>query len=115
MSSTNYQLNRFVANLIKCHVLLNKAISECDNMSDFVAEKILLTPNIFLLMMKSWFLAASVLLISSMQVLAQEFESATSAVNNMRVGWNLGNTLDANSGSTTNMWIEKWSQRKTSS
>ena len=65
-------------------------------------------------MMKSWFLAASVLLMSSMQVLAQEFESATSAVNNMRVGWNLGNTLDANSGSTTNMWIEKWSQRRTS-
>ena len=64
--------------------------------------------------MKSWFLAASVLLMSSMQVLAQEFESATSAVNNMRVGWNLGNTLDSNSGSTTNMWIEKWSQRNTS-
>ena len=65
-------------------------------------------------MVKSWFLAASVLLMSSMQVLAQEFESATSAVTNMRVGWNLGNTLDANSGSTTNMWIEKWSQRNTS-
>ena len=65
-------------------------------------------------MIKSWFLAASVLLMSSMQVLAQEFESATSAVKNMRVGWNLGNTLDSNSGSTTNMWIEKWSQRNTS-
>lgn len=65
-------------------------------------------------MMKSLLFAASMLLASSVQVLAQEFETATSAVKNMRVGWNLGNTLDANSGSTTNMWIEKWSQRKTS-
>ncbi len=51
---------------------------------------------------------------SSMQVLAQEFESATSAVTNMRVGWNLGNTLDSNSGATDNMWIEKWSARNPS-
>ena len=29
-------------------------------------------------------------------VQAQEFESATVAVKNMGVGWNLGNTLDAN-------------------
>ena len=65
-------------------------------------------------MMKSLLLAASMLVASSAQVLAQEFESATSAVKNMRVGWNLGNTLDANSGSTTNMWIEKWSARNTS-
>ena len=65
-------------------------------------------------MMKSLLLAASMLVASSVQVLAQEFESATSAVKNMRVGWNLGNTLDANSGSTTNMWIEKWSARNTS-
>jgi aryl-phospho-beta-D-glucosidase BglC (GH1 family) len=49
-----------------------------------------------------------------MQVLAQEFESATSAVTNMRVGWNLGNTLDSNSGATDNMWIEKWSARNPS-
>ena len=27
---------------------------------------------------------------------AQDFESATDAVKNMGVGWNLGNTLDAN-------------------
>ena len=64
--------------------------------------------------MKSLLFAASMLLASSVQALAQEFESATSAVKNMRVGWNLGNTLDANSGSTTNMWIEKYTQRKTS-
>ena len=64
--------------------------------------------------MKSFFLTASLLLMSSMQVLAQEFESATSAVTNMRVGWNLGNTLDSNSGATDNMWIEKWSARNSS-
>ncbi len=64
--------------------------------------------------MKSFFLTASLLLMSSMQVLAQEFESATSAVTNMRVGWNLGNTLDSNSGATDNMWIEKWSARNPS-
>ncbi len=61
-------------------------------------------------MMRSLLFAASMLLASSVQVLAQEFETATSAVKNMRVGWNLGNTLDANSGSTTNMWIEKYTQ-----
>ena len=65
-------------------------------------------------MMRSLLFAASMLLASSVQMLAQEFETATSAVKNMRVGWNLGNTLDANSGSTTNMWIEKYTQRKTS-
>lgn len=35
-----------------------------------------------------------------------DFESATEAVKNMRLGWNLGNTLDSNSGDTLNMWIE---------
>jgi len=33
-------------------------------------------------------------------------ESAQEAVGNMRIGWNLGNTLDSNSGDTLNMWIE---------
>ena len=65
-------------------------------------------------MVKSLLLTASMLLSFSGYVSAQELESATSAVANMRVGWNLGNTLDANSGATDNMWIEKWSQRKTS-
>jgi len=37
------------------------------------------------------------LLMLCIQVQAQEFESATDAVKNMGVGWNLGNTLDANS------------------
>lgn len=43
---------------------------------------------------------------------AQTFESATEAVSNMRIGWNLGNTLDSNSGSVDNMWIEQWTQRR---
>ncbi len=45
---------------------------------------------------------------------AQSFESATDAVKNMRVGWNLGNTLESNSGDINNMWIEAWSDRSTS-
>lgn len=47
------------------------------------------------------------------QAWAQEkpFEAATEAVKNMRIGWNLGNTLDCNSGDTLNMWIERWTDR----
>ena len=45
---------------------------------------------------------------------AQEFEKASDAVVNMRVGWNLGNTLDASSGDTANMWIEAYTSRRTS-
>lgn len=41
----------------------------------------------------------------------QTMESANDAVANMRVGWNLGNTLDAQSNDTTNMWIEAWTTR----
>ncbi len=40
-----------------------------------------------------------------------EFETATEAVKKMAVGWNLGNTLDSNSGDTLNMWIEHWTAR----
>lgn len=57
-----------------------------------------------------WTLAAA----CALGVNAQEFESAQSAVNNMRIGWNLGNRLDANSGDVNNMWIEAWSDRSTS-
>ena len=39
------------------------------------------------------------------------FESAADAVAHMGAGWNLGNTLDSNSGSLDNMWIEAWSAR----
>ena len=45
---------------------------------------------------------------------ADDFETATQAVANMKVGWNLGNTLDANSGSLDNMWIEAWTDRSPS-
>lgn len=41
------------------------------------------------------------------------FETAAEAVRNMRVGWNLGNTLDSNSGDTLNMWIEADKNRTT--
>lgn len=44
----------------------------------------------------------------------EEFEIASKAVSNMRLGWNLGNSLDANSGDTQNMWIELWTGRKPS-
>ena len=43
--------------------------------------------------------------------LAQGTEDAFTAVANMRVGWNLGNTLDSNSGDVKNMWIEQWTGR----
>lgn len=39
------------------------------------------------------------------------FESAWEAVEHMRLGWNLGNTLDSNSGDTLYMWIEHWTDR----
>ncbi len=54
------------------------------------------------------------LMLCSHAASAADFESATSAVSNMRVGWNLGNTLDSNSGDVANMWIEAWSERKPS-
>ena len=47
-------------------------------------------------MKKVFALIVSLLLTIGYQAKAQEFESATDAVSNMGVGWNLGNTLDAN-------------------
>ena len=44
----------------------------------------------------------------------QTFESAREAVAHMRVGWNLGNTLDSNSGDTLHMWIEAEKNRTVS-
>lgn len=35
-----------------------------------------------------------------------DIESAMDAVKNIKVGWNLGNTLESNSGDTLNMWME---------
>ena len=49
---------------------------------------------------------------SPSQLRADDFEDAFTAVSNMKVGWNLGNTLDSNSGDTLNMWIEKRSSRR---
>ncbi len=43
----------------------------------------------------------SMLLMTSVQAGAQSFETATDAVKNMGVGWNLGNTLDANDAAKT--------------
>ncbi len=40
------------------------------------------------------------------------FESAAECVKNMGVGWNLGNTLESNSGDVNNMWIEASTQRR---
>mgnify|MGYP002619880299 CR=1 FL=1 len=42
------------------------------------------------------------------------YETALSAVANMRIGWNLGNTLDTHSGSVDNMWLEKGNRSVTS-
>ena len=43
------------------------------------------------------------LLMISMQAQAQSFESAEDAVKNMGVGWNLGNTLEANVQTVTDV------------
>ena len=53
----------------------------------------------------------ALLVISRVTAWATDFETATTAVANMKVGWNLGNTLDSNSGDVSNMWIEKWTGR----
>lgn len=47
-------------------------------------------------------------------VSAQFFETATQAVANMGLGWNLGNSLECNSGDISNMWIEQWTSCKPS-
>ena len=39
------------------------------------------------------------------------WEGADDAVRNMGAGWNLGNTLDANSGDVNHMWIEAYTDR----
>ena len=53
----------------------------------------------------------SVFLMTGIQVKGQDFESATNAVKNMGVGWNMGNTLDANNGSLQGLDSETyWGQ-----
>ncbi|MDE5786181.1 MAG: glycoside hydrolase family 5 protein [Duncaniella sp.] len=56
-------------------------------------------------------LFSAFLLVSGGWAFAGEIESAAEAVANMRLGWNLGNTLDSNSGDLENMWIEMWTVR----
>lgn len=52
------------------------------------------------------------LLMLCVQSQAQSFESATDAVKNMGVGWNLGNTLDANRQSVTDITDDQyWGQQ----
>ena len=41
----------------------------------------------------------------------QNWEKAAAAAVNMGVGWNLGNTLESNSGDANSMWIEGFTQR----
>lgn len=70
-------------------------------------------------MRKLIFLFVGLMLLSvpSFPQSSAEFESASAAVKNMGLGWNLGNTLDANSNDTLHMWIEyynKGSKRTTS-
>ena len=42
------------------------------------------------------------------------WESAATAARNMGTGWNLGNTLESNSGDVNSMWIEAFTSRSTS-
>ncbi len=42
--------------------------------------------------------------------LPTDFLSIQETIDNMGAGWNLGNTFDANSGDTTHMWIERWTE-----
>jgi len=44
-----------------------------------------------------------------------DFESIREAIKNMKIGWNLGNTLDSNSGDTLHMWLESDKNRTVSS
>ena len=54
----------------------------------------------------------SMLLLTSVQAGAQDFETATDAVKNMGLGWNLGNTLEANSQTVTDVTnVSYWGQQ----
>lgn len=63
-------------------------------------------------MKQKFALVLGLLLSFGMQASAQGFESATDAVKNMGVGWNLGNTLDANRQSVTDITDDQyWGQQ----
>ena len=58
----------------------------------------------------------SLMLVASGQLMAADFETAKDAVKNMGVGWNLGNTLDANSQTITDITnVGYWGQQDLSS
>ena len=54
-------------------------------------------------MRKKNLLLACMFFVCGMQATAQDFENATTAVKNMGLGWNLGNTLEANSQTITDV------------
>ena len=59
-------------------------------------------------------LISALILFFSLSVVAQDFETATEAVGNMKMGWNLGNTLDAFYGNIHDLTTETcWGQPKT--
>ena len=59
-------------------------------------------------------LISALILFFSLSVVAQDFETATEAVGNMKIGWNLGNTLDAVNGTSQGLNSETcWGQPKT--
>lgn len=54
-------------------------------------------------MSKKFLFLICTLFVGGMQAMAQDFENATTAVKNMGLGWNLGNTLDANGQSISDI------------
>lgn len=67
-------------------------------------------------MRKKYLLLVFTLFICGMQMKAQDFEDATTAVKNMGLGWNLGNTLEAYSQTETDFTkAAYWGQQDLSS
>lgn len=64
--------------------------------------------------MKHFLLSLGLIFAATATAYGEDFEDAETAVSNMRIGWNLGNTFDSNSGDNTNMWIEQWTECKPS-
>ena len=65
-------------------------------------------------MNKTYTLIIGLLTMFGIQSQAEDFETATLAVKNMGVGWNLGNTLDANNGAKQGLESETyWGQSTT--
>lgn len=64
--------------------------------------------------MRKWMTLVRLLMLLQLPMAAADFETATEAVANMKVGWNLGNTLDANNsgltGSETSQYETCWGQ-----